>query len=142
VGLSDIVDRNRSSHFISNKKPLKTISMKSAKIMFSVLLAFVAIATAGAQKSTITESFKVLGNCGMCQKTIQTAALGAGATSAVWNVETHMLSVTFKKKKTNVEAIQKAVAGKGYDTPLHRASDAVYNNLHGCCKYDRTESLQ
>ncbi len=116
--------------------------MKSAKIMFSVLLAFVAIATAGAQKSTITESFKVLGNCGMCQKTIQTAALGAGATSAVWNVETHMLSVTFKKKKTNVEAIQKAVAGKGYDTPLHRASDAVYNNLHGCCKYDRTESLQ
>lgn len=116
--------------------------MRSVKIMLSVLLVFVAIATAEAQKSTATESFKVLGNCGMCQKTIQTAALSVGAASAVWNVETHVLSVTFKKKKTNVEAIQKAIAGKGYDTPLFRASDAVYNNLHGCCKYDRTESLQ
>jgi periplasmic mercuric ion binding protein len=116
--------------------------MRSVKIILPLLLAFAGFATASAQKSTVTESFKVLGNCGMCQKTIQTAALGAGAQSAVWDVETHTLSVTFKKKKTNVEAIQKAIAGKGYDTPLHRASDAVYNNLHGCCKYDRTESLQ
>lgn len=115
--------------------------MKNLKIILpALLLAFLATA-ASAQKSTVTETFKVLGNCGMCQKTIQTAALDAGAKSAVWDVDAHTLTVTFKEKKTSVDAIQKAIAAKGYDTPLHKSDDAVYNNLHGCCQYDRSESL-
>ena len=31
-----------------------------------------------------TAQFKVLGNCGMCKKTIEKAALGAQAATAVW----------------------------------------------------------
>ncbi len=116
--------------------------MKNLKIILpALLLAFFATA-ASAQKSTVTETFKVLGNCGMCQKTIQTAALGAGAKTAVWDVDAHTLTVTFKEKKTSVEKIQEAVANSGYDTPKFKASEAAYSNLHGCCQYDRSESLE
>ena len=108
-----------------------------------VLILFAAITTtATAQKAGGGESFKVLGNCGMCQKTIQGAALAAGATTASWDVNTNVMTVTYKKKSTSVDAIQKAIAAKGYDTPMYRASDETYNNLHGCCKYDRSQSLQ
>lgn len=85
-----------------------------------------------------TASFKVLGNCGMCQKTIQNAAVSAGALSADWNMETDLLTVRFNTAKTSVDAIQKAVALAGYDNAGYKAEDATYNNLHGCCKYDRT----
>jgi mercuric ion binding protein len=115
--------------------------MKILRIILPALLLTFLATAAQAQKATLTETFKVLGNCGMCQKTIQTAALDAGAKSAVWDMDAHTLTVTFKEKKTSVDAIQKAIAAKGYDTPLHKAEDAVYNNLHGCCQYDRSESL-
>ncbi len=115
--------------------------MKNLKFILPLLLAFFAANAAIAQKSTVTETFKVLGNCGMCQKTIQNAALEAGAKTAVWDVETHKLTVTFKENKSSVNEIQKAVARSGYDTAKYKASEKVYNNLHSCCHYDRSESF-
>jgi periplasmic mercuric ion binding protein len=35
--------------------------------------------------------------------------------------------------------IEMAIAKAGHDTPHHKAKDEVYNELPGCCKYDRTE---
>lgn len=85
-----------------------------------------------------TATFKVLGNCGMCQKTIQKAATSAGAKKADWNMETDMITVVFDNSTTSVDAIQKAIAKSGYDNEGYKADDAAYNNLHSCCKYDRT----
>ncbi len=85
-----------------------------------------------------TARFLVLGNCGMCKKTIEKAALGANATTADWDVKTDTLEVSFNAKKTSVDAIQKAVAKAGYDNAGYKADDKAYNNLHGCCQYDRT----
>jgi len=33
--------------------------------------------------------------------------------------------------------IHKKIASVGYDTELETANDEVYNNLHGCCQYER-----
>lgn len=85
-----------------------------------------------------TRHFAVLGNCGMCKKTIEKAAIGAGATEADWNMDTDQIKVTFNPGKTSVDAIQKAIAKSGYDNVTYKADDEAYNNLHGCCKYDRT----
>lgn len=115
--------------------------MKNLKFILPALLLGL-FTSASAQKSTVTETFKVLGNCGMCQKTIQTAALDAGAKTAAWDRDTHMLTVTFKEKKTSVEKIQEAIAKSGYDTPKFKATEAAYNNLSGCCQFDRSESLE
>lgn len=124
--------------------------MKNLKMILPALLAFFmafsangqdAIATTTATTAVKTETFKVLGNCGMCQKTIQNAAVKAGATTADWDKELHVLTVSFDGGKTNVDKIQEAIAKTGYDTPKYKASDAAYNKLHGCCQFDRTESL-
>lgn len=88
--------------------------------------------------TTETNTFMVLGNCGMCEKTIEKAALDAGATSAAWNVENDSLTVIFDPAKTSVDAIQKSVAQSGYDNAGYKAPDAVYRKLHGCCQYDRS----
>lgn len=85
-----------------------------------------------------TETFQILGNCGMCKRTIEKAAASAGATSAIWDVEKDLLTVTFDPAKTSVDAIQKAVALSGYDNAGYKAPDEAYNNLHGCCQYDRS----
>jgi len=95
-------------------------------------------AKSAAVQSEKTEAFLVLGNCGMCQRIIEKAALGAGAVKANWDVDTDQLTVVFDPVKTSADAIQKAVAQSGYDNVGYKAPDAVYNDLHGCCKYDRS----
>lgn len=103
-------------------------------ILFAVASCLFLNATAlFAQQST---SFEVLGNCGMCKSRIEKAAKEAGATNASWNEETKQLKVSFTSN-TSVEAIQKKVAAVGHDNAGAKASDEVYNKLHGCCQYER-----
>lgn len=124
--------------------------MKLFKFVFAALLTglfFTANAqTEGLSKKTAvsvapaaqTETFQVLGNCGMCKRTIEKAATQAGAASASWDVEKDLLTVTFDPAKTTTDAIQKSVAQSGYDNVGYKAPDVAYNNLHGCCQYDRS----
>ncbi len=85
-----------------------------------------------------TAEFKVWGNCGMCKKTIEKAAKGvSGVQSANWDVDTHQFNVVFDPGKTSVKQIHQAIAKAGYDTDLLRGDDTAYNNLHGCCQYER-----
>lgn len=85
-----------------------------------------------------TSEFLVLGNCSMCENIIEKAAIGAGATTAEWDVKADLVKVSFSAKKTSTDAIQKAIAQAGYDNAGYKADDEAYNKLHGCCKYDRT----
>ena len=88
-----------------------------------------------------TEKFEVKGECGMCKSRIEKAAKSEnGVTKADWNQKTKLLEVSFDETKTSVHKVQMAIAKVGHDTPLHKASDEVYNALPGCCKYDRTEA--
>ncbi len=88
-----------------------------------------------------TEKFKVYGNCGMCETRIEKAAKAVeGVSSAEWDKDTKMLEVTFNSTETKVHKIHIAVANVGHDTEMHKAKDEVYNNLPGCCKYEREAS--
>ncbi len=93
--------------------------------------------TAPAATTGMTTKFKVYGNCGMCEKRIEKAASIEGVTSAEWDVETLFLTVQFDPTKVKPGKIHKAVAAVGHDTDKVRAEDAVYEDLHGCCKYER-----
>ena len=87
-----------------------------------------------------TEKLKVYGECGMCETRIEKAATDLdGVTSAEWDKETKMLEVKFDSKKANVHKVHMAVAKVGHDTDMHKAKDEVYNELPGCCKYEREE---
>jgi periplasmic mercuric ion binding protein len=88
-----------------------------------------------------TEKFTVKGNCGMCETRIEKAANSVdGVSKADWNKETKVLEVTFDDAKTSTDKIEMAIAKAGHDTPHHKAKDEVYDKLHTCCKYDRTET--
>lgn len=87
-----------------------------------------------------TEVIPVSGNCGMCKNNIEKAAKKAGVSTADWNKETKMLTVTYNPKSTDATKIQQNIADVGYDTKDIKGNDAAYNNLHGCCKYDRTKT--
>ncbi|HWI90996.1 MAG TPA: cation transporter [Flavisolibacter sp.] len=109
--------------------------MKS--LLFS--LVFILMASIGFAQ-TKSETLKVSGECGSCKKKIEAAAKKAGATYAVWNVDSKELTVKYNSTSTNSAKIQKTIADVGYDTPDFKATDEAYNKLDGCCQYERTST--
>jgi len=108
--------------------------MNTAKVfLFGLLLSALPILASAQSK---TETIKVSGNCGMCQKHIESAAKKAGATEAKWNKKTKELTVSFDQSKTSDDAIQKAVAASGYDTEKYAGDEKAYNGLDECCQYE------
>lgn len=87
-----------------------------------------------------TVKFKVYGNCGMCKSKIEKSLKGVkGIAAATWDMESKMMTVTYNPKKIELMDIHKKIAAVGYDTEKVKAEDEVYENLHGCCQYDRPE---
>lgn len=79
---------------------------------------------------------KVSGNCDQCKARIETAAKSVvGVVSAEWTAEKQMLHVQFDGAKTNLDAIQKAIALAGHDTEKYKATDEAYKKLPECCLY-------
>lgn len=85
-----------------------------------------------------TETFKVYGNCGMCEKNIEGSLKDVkGVEKADWNKETKMMEVTYNPKKITLMEIKEKIAGVGYDMDDVRSTKASYNSLPGCCQYER-----
>lgn len=108
--------------------------MKSIRF---ILLAVISLMTISLFAQDKSDSFKVFGNCGMCQKRIEKAAKIDGVSAAVWNVDTKVMTVTYDASKVTNEDIQKKIAAVGHDTDKYRADDKTYDKLPGCCLYDR-----
>ena len=90
------------------------------------------------QTTTTQAEITVGGTCGMCKTRIENAVGRIdGVSSASWDVRSKKLTLSFDASKTTLEAIGKALADVGHDNDFQRADDAVYNNMHGCCKYRR-----
>ena len=84
------------------------------------------------------EMFKVFGICGMCKETIEgTLKALDGVSAADWNEKSLKLKVRFDSLKLSMEDLKVALAAVGYDTETHKATDAAYEALHSCCKYER-----
>jgi mercuric ion binding protein len=47
------------------------------------------------------------------------------------------LHLIINEEKCSITDVSKAVAKAGHDTQEVKATDADYNNLHGCCLYER-----
>lgn len=110
--------------------------MKSLRFSMVAIMAFLGSAALAQSK---TDSIKVSGNCGMCKKRIEAAAQVNGVAAAEWSAKTKMLILSYDSKKINVADVQRKIADVGHDTPNFKASDAVYEKLPGCCKYDRAK---
>lgn len=92
-------------------------------------------------KNAKTETVKVYGNCGMCKTTIEKTGSIKKIAKVDWNQETQMATLTYDTSLTNQDEILKRIALAGYDSDKFLAPDEVYNNLHGCCQYDRVAKV-
>ena len=92
-------------------------------------------------KNATTETVKIYGNCGMCEKTIENAGTSKKIALVHWDKNTKMAKITFDATKTNKDEILKKIALAGYDSDSFLAPDDVYNDLHGCCQYDREANI-
>ncbi len=107
------------------------------KMLSLIALVFITVTTVTAQTEK-KETFKVAGNCGMCETRIENAAKSVdGVLAADWDKETKMIDVKFDSDKVNIHKVHMAIAKAGHDTKMHKASNDVYDKLPGCCKYDR-----
>jgi len=110
-------------------------------IKFTVLLLMIS-SIGYAQNKNAKAAIEVDGVCMMCKNRIEKACLKTkGVKSAVWNVETHNLSLIYDERKVNLETINSKIAEAGHDTKIIKATDEAYEGLHPCCKY-RDEEIQ
>ena len=87
-------------------------------------------------------SFGVRGNCGMCKTTIEKAASNLnGVRSADWNRDRKQIVISFNPSSISKKQIHQAIANAGYDTDEVIANKKTYNNLPGCCQYDRKQKM-
>ena len=82
-------------------------------------------------------SFKVWGNCGMCEDKIEGSLKANGVKDADWNSETKMIKVSYDSTLISLDSLHKRIAVIGYDTEKYKSRDSTYSNLHECCQYDR-----
>ena len=102
----------------------------------SMLLMAAVLMLSTAEAKTVKTTFEVKGNCGMCQKRIEQAAMSVkGVTSARWNKANGQLSLVYDNKQASPEKVQQAVATAGHDCGKFKADQTVYDKLPGCCKY-------
>ncbi|MEM8521300.1 DUF3347 domain-containing protein [Flavobacterium sp. PL12] len=92
-------------------------------------------------KNSVTENVKIYGNCGMCEKTIEKAGNLKNVATVDWNKDSKMASITYDAKKTNQDEVLKRIALAGYDSDSFLAPDNVYNELPGCCQYERDSKI-
>ena len=92
-------------------------------------------------KNSVTENVKIYGNCGMCEKTIEKAGNLKNVATVDWNKDSKMASITYDSKKTTQDEVLKRIALAGYDSDTFLAPENVYNELPGCCQYDRESKI-
>jgi hypothetical protein len=108
--------------------------MKSFISLISFLIIFSISISADAQK-LMTDTLTVRGNCGQCKDRIEEASYTKGVKHAEWNKKSQVLTVVYRKDKTNLDNIAATIAAKGHDNRLHTAPDSEYKLLPGCCAY-------
>jgi periplasmic mercuric ion binding protein len=107
--------------------------MKRLIIFTSII--FSTLTVVAEQKDLATETHKVQGNCGMCEKRIENAAYIKGVKSADWNKETQELTIVYKPSKTTSKDILGAVAKAGHSSETVEVAEKDYNSLPKCCQY-------
>ena len=105
-----------------------------------MMLLFVSLSTQAQEKKNKNAKYtvEVNGNCDMCKKRIEKASLSVkGVKSAVWDVDSHQLSLILNEQKCTVLDVKKAIAKVGHDTEDVKATNSDFENLHQCCQYER-----
>ncbi len=109
-------------------------------ILIGMMLLFVTLSTQAQDKKNKNAKYdiEVSGNCDLCKKRIEKAAFSVkGVKSADYHLDDNTLHLIINEEKCSILDVKKAIASVGHDTDEVKATDEVYENLHGCCHYER-----
>ena len=118
--------------------------MKTHKIIKTMLaLMALVVATTGTvngqklNKKTETVEIKSSVVCGMCEERVKKdLAFEKGVKDVAVDLETKVITVTYRNDKTDKEKIKKAITNIGYDADEMEANETAYEKLPACCKED------
>ncbi|TLM87336.1 heavy-metal-associated domain-containing protein [Hymenobacter jeollabukensis] len=112
----------------------------------SLLLTFSVVFTAAAAQAqtapaakakpgTEQVQIKTSAVCDMCKARLEKSlAYEKGVQSALLDVPSQVLTVTYRADKTTPEALRAAVSATGYDADATAANAKAYDRLPDCCK--------
>ncbi|MFM7007319.1 MAG: heavy-metal-associated domain-containing protein [Flavobacteriales bacterium] len=104
--------------------------MKNLLFVLFTVLSF----AANAQKGTVVK-IQTNAQCGACKERIETALnQSKGVVYAELNIETKVLEVKFKIKRTDLATLQKELTLLGYDADGKKADAAAQKALPLCCQ--------
>ena len=108
------------------------------KILIIFLLLPLGMVAQDKQKKTAKAKFVVRGNCELCEKRIEKAALSIkGVKLADWDIPSNQISLIYNPNKVDLETIHTGIADQGHDTSEVKAKQKFYYNLPLCCQYNR-----
>ncbi|MCX6241154.1 MAG: heavy metal-associated domain-containing protein [Bacteroidetes bacterium] len=115
--------------------------MKTKIVILSSLLLFAILllsAKAFSQdKKVATIKIKTSAVCDMCKERIEQAmAFEKGVKTAVLDVDTKIVTITYNPSKTTPDDLRKAISKLGYDADNVAKDKAAYAKLPACCKVD------
>ena len=97
-------------------------------VIFSILTM-----NAWAQKETV--KIETSAQCEMCKERIEEEMqFTKGVTAANLDVESQILTITFKSKKTNLDKIKRAISLIGYDADEILSDEKAHDKLPKCCQ--------
>jgi len=107
--------------------------MKTISILFSVLLLSAGLNAQGGKFEVV--KIKTSSQCEDCKARIEEAlAFEKGVKKSELDLETHIVTVSYKIGKTSPEKIRKAISKAGYDADDVKADPKAYGKLPACCK--------
>ena len=111
---------------------ISTVALMTVAMLFSANLF-------AQKKAKKTETVEIKSSvvCDMCEeRVLKELAFEKGVKDVKVNLETKVITVTYRTNKTDKETIKKAITKIGYDADDLLADDEAYEKLPACCKKD------
>jgi periplasmic mercuric ion binding protein len=101
-------------------------------VLFSILTV-----NAWAQKETVNilTSAPCVGMLCCKEKIEEKMQFTRGVTAVDLEIETGILTVTFKTKKTDADKLRKVISSIGYNADDVKANEQAHDNLPSCCQH-------
>ena len=115
------------------------IKLTSVAFMAVAILFSTAISAQDKQKKKKVETIEIQSSvvCGMCEeRVIENMAFEKGVKDVKVDLETKVITLTYKTNKTDEETLKKAITKIGYDADELEADPEAYEKLPACCKKD------
>ena len=103
--------------------------------MKKIIIALFSILTINAWAQKETVEIKTSAQCEMCkERIVEEMQFTKGVTAVNLDVESQILTITFKTKKTNLDKIKNAISLIGYNADEILADEKAHNKLPKCCQ--------